>query len=146
MYLQGTMHIILLFSSGMSFTIHSIWTLSTTNHRTKITIASQPIKMQNCSKCLQVKVTGIDIILRHKATHLSATNSATNCSPATAKIKGYLGQWFRVRTLNLLSHPVIALRVDHPIIDSAAHKCFHLLMEFRGPMRRDHQVQNTGER
>lgn len=128
-------------TSGMSFTIHSIWTMSTTNHRTKITITSQPIKMQNSSKCLQVKVTGIDIIHRHKA-----TTSATNCSPATAKIKGYLGQRFRVRTLSLLSHPVIALRVDHPIIDSAAHKCFHLLMEFRGPMRRDHQVQNTGER
>lgn len=142
-YFEGTRQISLLFSSGTSSTIHSTSTLSTTNHRTKITIAFQPIKMQNSSKCLQVKVAGTDTILRRKATHLTAMTSATKCSPATAKIKGYLRQWFKVQTLNQLSHPVIVLLVDHPIVGSAAHKGFHLLTDL---MRRTHRVQNTGER
>lgn len=145
-YLEGTRQNSLLFSSGMSFTIHSISTLSTTNHWTKITIAFQPIKMQYSSKCRQVKVAGTDTILRHKAIHRAAVTQATNCSPATAKTKGYLRHWFKVQTLTLLSHRVIALQVDHPIIGSAAHKRFHRFMEFRAQMRRTHQVQNTGER
>lgn len=130
----------------MSFTIHSISTPSTTNRRTKITIASHPIKMQNSNKYLQLTVTGTDTILTHKAMHLTAMTSATKCHPATAKTKDYLRQWLEIQTLSLQSHPVIAPQVDHPITSSAAHIGFHLLMEFREQMRRTHQVHNTGER
>lgn len=127
----------------MSFTILSIPTRSTTSHRSKTTTASQPIRMQNTSKVI---VAGTDTTLRHKAMRPTAMTSATKCSPSTAKITGYPRQRSIVQTLNLLSHPVIALPVDHPITGSAAHKCFLLLMEFRGQMRRTYQFQNTGER
>lgn len=133
---QTQRQISLLSSSGMSYTILSIPTMSTTSQRTKTTTVSQPVKMQNASKVI---VAGTDTTLRHKAMHLIAMTS-------TAKIAGYPRHWSIVQTLNLLSHPVMTLQVDCPPAGSAAQKCFLLPLEFMGQMRRTFQFQNTGER
>lgn len=148
----------LLSSSAVCFTILTILTrqtLSTRFHMAKTSTTSQPIRI--AVQDPRVKAAGTNLTVSHEAKRLTAMTSGLKCSPSTAEatvqIIDYPNKWIIAQNLNLLRHPVTALRVDRCTTGSAArtgldttcpHNGFPHLMERRGPMGTTaYQFQNT---
>lgn len=127
-------------------------TLSTRCHMAKTSTTSQPIRI--AMQDPRVKAAGTNLTVGNEAKRLTAMTSGLKCSPA--QIIDNLNKRLIVQTLNLLCHPVTALRVDRCTTDSAArtgldttrlHSGFLHLMECRGQMGTTaYQFQNTEER
>lgn len=151
----------LLSSSAVCFTILTILThqtLSTRCHMAKTSTTSQPMRI--AVQDPRVKAAGTNLTVSHEAKRLTPMTSGLKCTPSTAEapvqIIDYRNKWIIVQTLNLLRHPVTALRVDWCTTGLAAqtgldtthpHNGFLHLMEHRGQMGTTaYQFQNTAER